>query len=233
VLSLSGPSAGTTWNARTVPASLAPIGATATTSSNAASSWPTRTCSPTSSSSETASGRSATTSSGPLTPAPNFSAVMEYAWYCVDSSGSAEPVGRPRRIDSAGIAMISRTARPPTSVSTAREVRIGVVGTASGSSWPTVARFFFGSTFRPIRDSRAGVSVMAMRTAMRMQNAPTDPMRPRNGMPVTLSASSATNTVAPANTTALPAVPLARPIDSSSSTPSRSWRRCRLRMNSE
>ena len=38
---------------------------------------------------------------------------------------------------------------------------------------------------------------------------------PRNGMPVTLSASRAMITVEPANTTALPDVPVARAIDSS------------------
>ena len=49
---------------------------------------------------------------------------------------------------------------------------------------------------------------------MAMERAPTVPMSPRNGMPVTLSASRAMRTVAPAKTTALPDVPLARPIDS-------------------
>ena len=53
-----------------------------------------------------------------------------------------------------------------------------------------------------------------MSTAIATQTAPTVPMRPRNGMPVTLSASSATMTVEPANTTALPEVPFARAIDS-------------------
>lgn len=52
-------------------------------------------------------------------------------------------------------------------------------------------------------------------------------------MPVTFSATSAMTTVLPVKTTALPEVPFAMPIDSASSMPSRSWRRCRLRMNSE
>ena len=52
-----------------------------------------------------------------------------------------------------------------------------------------------------------------------------DRVMPRNGIPVTLRASRATITVAPAKTTALPDVPLARPIDSCRSTPARSWRR--------
>ncbi len=52
-------------------------------------------------------------------------------------------------------------------------------------------------------------------------------------MPVTLSASSATITVDPANTTAVPEVPVARPIDSRTGTPRSSCLRCRLTMNSE
>ncbi|CPU66585.1 Uncharacterised protein [Mycobacteroides abscessus] len=85
----------------------------------------------------------------------------------------------------------------------------------------------------PIIPSRAGVSVTAMSTAIATHSAPTVPMRPRNGMPVTLSASSAMSTVAPANTTALPDVPFASAIDSCSSSPCLSWRRCRLTMKSE
>ena len=52
-------------------------------------------------------------------------------------------------------------------------------------------------------------------------------------MPVTFNASRATTTVDPAKTTAVPAVPLARPIDSRTSTPASSCLRCRLMMNSE
>ncbi len=84
-----------------------------------------------------------------------------------------------------------------------------------------------------MRASSAGVKVTAMTTAVAMQTAAVMPMSPKNGMPVMLSASSATMTVAPAKTTALPDVPLAKPIDSCRSTPARSCRRCRLRMNSE
>ena len=72
-----------------------------------------------------------------------------------------------------------------------------------------------------------------MSTAMATQTAPTVPIMPRNGIPVTLRASSAMTTVVPAKTTALPEVPFARPIDSRRSTPSFSWRRWRLTMNSE
>ena len=72
-----------------------------------------------------------------------------------------------------------------------------------------------------------------MRIAKNTATAPTVPIRPRNGMPVMFSASSATMTVAPANTTALPEVPFASPIDSCTLMPCFSWVRCRFRMNSE
>jgi hypothetical protein len=77
------------------------------------------------------------------------------------------------------------------------------------------------------------VNVTATSTAISTHTAATVPIRPRKPIPETLRASSATSTVAPANTTALPAVPLARPIDSRTSMPARTWVRCRLRMNSE
>ena len=70
------------------------------------------------------------------------------------------------------------------------------------------------STRVPTRLSSAGVSVTAMSTAIATHAAPTVPMRPRNGIPVTLSARSAMTTVDPANTTALPDVPVARAMDS-------------------
>ncbi len=85
----------------------------------------------------------------------------------------------------------------------------------------------------PTSDRTAGVSVIAIRIATSTATAPTVPIRPRKGTPVTLSASRATITVTPAKTTALPDVPLARPIDSESSMPCFSWRRCRLMMKSE
>ena len=73
----------------------------------------------------------------------------------------------------------------------------------------------------------AGASVIATSTATPMQTAPTVPISPRNGIPVTLSASSATITVDPANTTAVPEVPVASPIDSRTGTPRSSCLRCR------
>jgi hypothetical protein len=58
-------------------------------------------------------------------------------------------------------------------------------------------------------------------------------MTVRNGMPTTARPERAMTTVSPANTTAEPAVPVARAADSSGSMPAASWLRCRDRMNSE
>lgn len=78
----------------------------------------------------------------------------------------------------------------------------------------------------------AGSSVSAMTTANATVIAAKMPITVRNGMLATLRPSSAMNTVNPANTTADPDVPTARPADSSGSRPSRSWSRWRERMNS-
>ena len=85
----------------------------------------------------------------------------------------------------------------------------------------------------PMKPSSAGVSVMAIITAIATVNAAEKPRMPRNGRPGTASAESAMTTVRPANTTALPLVPVARAIDSPTGTPSSSCRRCRCTMNSE
>lgn len=69
---------------------------------------------------------------------------------------------------------------------------------------------------------------MATRTAIRTVAAPARPMIVRKGMPVMARAARAMTTVAPAKTTALPAVAVARAIDSSQSVPgSASCSRCR------
>ena len=58
------------------------------------------------------------------------------------------------------------------------------------------------------------------------------PSFPTNGMPEASSETSAITTVIPANTTAPPAVAVARAIDSRMSMPSRSWSLCRVTMKS-
>jgi hypothetical protein len=116
---------------------------------------------------------------------------------------------------------------------TARQVDIGLFGTRFEPVFPMRVRSFPRRIRMPMIDSSAGVKDVAMRMAKNTATAPTVPIRPRNGMPVMLSASRATMTVAPANTTALPDVPFASPIDSWTPMPCFSWVRWRFRMNSE
>ncbi len=63
----------------------------------------------------------------------------------------------------------------------------------------------------------AGSSVMATRTATATVTAAATPISVRIGMPTTLSPVRAMTTVRPAKTTALPAVPTARPMASNGS----------------
>ncbi len=165
------------------------------------------------------------TSSCAFWPAPNWSAIVVYAAYWVESCASDDPSGSPSRIERAGMATASSASTATAMVAIARPVRIGLGAVGAASCAPTLARARLFNTRIPSRLSSAGVKVTATSTAMSTQTAPTVPMTPRNGMPVTLSASSATRTVEPANTTALPDVPLARPIDSRSSIPEESCRR--------
>ncbi len=151
----------------------------------------------------------------------------------VEFVGSEEASGRPSRRESTGSAITSSTTTATSVVSTARTVDIGFASITVCCSCPNVLRALRVRTRSPTKRSIAGVSVTATTTATATQMAPTVPMVPMNGMPVTFSASRATTTVEPAKTTALPAVPSASPIDSNSSAPCISCFRCRLMMNSE
>ena len=72
----------------------------------------------------------------------------------------------------------------------------------------------------------------ATETATVTEKAAPSPITVRTGMSATDSPARAMITVAPANTTALPAVASALLIDSTTSSPSASWARCRDRMKS-
>ena len=74
----------------------------------------------------------------------------------------------------------------------------------------------------PHAPSNAGRNVSATATATTTLTAAKYPMYDRNGMFARRSPSSATVTVRPANTTAEPAVPEARPIASGRDLPCRS-----------
>ncbi len=77
-------------------------------------------------------------------------------------------------------------------------------------------------TLAPAKPRIAGSSVSAISTEIVTAPAATRPITRSRGIPTTLSPSRATNTVAPANTTALPAVATAFATDSSIDWPSRS-----------
>ena len=77
------------------------------------------------------------------------------------------------------------------------------------------------------------VKVTATRTARKTEPAATLPITDRNGIPTTLSASRAMMTVAPAKTTALPLVPVARATESFMLMPRTRLFRCLLMMKSE
>ena len=95
------------------------------------------------------------------------------------------------------------------------------------------ARSFLVRTRRPAKPRMAGSSVSAATTATPTAADPTAPIMVRKGMPATLRPSRAIITVMPANTTAEPAVPRARPTDSGTEIPARSWSRWRETMKRE
>ena len=119
-------------------------------------------------------------------------------------------------MENAGTARRPRTATPSRTLPIARRFDIGRIGgtTAGAACDASRARSRPLRTRSPMRLSRAGVKVSAMSTAMATHAAPTLPMTPRKGMPVTLSARRAMKTVMPAKTTAVPEVAVARLIDS-------------------
>ncbi len=90
--------------------------------------------------------------------------------------------------------------------------------------------FGLGRSRSPSRSAIAGSSVSASDTATVTAAAAASPMTVSTGMPATVRPVSAMTTVAPANTTALPAVARARDIDSAGECPSARLRRCRDRM---
>jgi hypothetical protein len=85
--------------------------------------------------------------------------------------------------------------------------------------------------FGPAKPSIAGINVTAMAIATSTVPAAASPMTVRKGMPTTDRPARAMTTVMPANTTAPPAVALARAADSSTLCPSARFWRCRVTMN--
>ena len=107
-----------------------------------------------------------------------------------------------------------------------------MVSAASAASRFAAREPGFGTSRDPAKPSRAGSRVRATATATSTVPAAPIPMTARNGMPTIDRPHSAMITVRPAKTTAEPAVPVARAVDSSGSIPAASWVRWRDRMNS-
>ena len=83
----------------------------------------------------------------------------------------------------------------------------------------------------PAKPSSAGSSEIEASTITATTIAAEAPMIVAAGIPATTSPPMAMMTVPPANTTAWPAVAVARPIDSSTPTPSARFCRWRVTMN--
>ena len=116
---------------------------------------------------------------------------------------------------------------------TPRTQRRPSVGGASLAGWARcqAREPSFGAGLAPAVATSAGSSVTAAAMAMSTAKAAPTPMTERKGTPTTSRPSRAMMTVAPAKTTALPAVPTATAADSSGSIPCASCARWRDRMN--
>jgi hypothetical protein len=171
-----------------------------------------------------------------LKPGPKAAAVRSYACRWLLPAG-AEPLSvSASRSPAAGIAMI------PSPATTAIAVISGRLVTPRTQRSPIDGRSVvsrraarepaLGRSRSPAKPSRAGISVTAMATAKTTAAAADRPIVVRKGMRTTDRPDSAMTTVRPANTTAVPAVAVARAADSATVIPADSWDRCRATMNS-
>ncbi len=179
---------------------------------------PFRVCSSPATACTACSGRGApwastTTTSGALKPGPKPSLTRSYALRASVPTACEPPPGRPRSRLAAGTARVPSPARPMSRTGSGRRT------TKRAQRSPMVvlplvrsARFQTGSRSmaRPTKPSTAGSSVIATRTATTTAPEAARPITVRNGTPATASPASATTTVRPAKTTALPAVAVAR-----------------------
>lgn len=177
---------------------------------------------------------SATTSRGPLKPAPKSPAMSEAAVWEL-RVGSSALAGSPRLRCRAGTASSARTAMTAIASGVRRRT------TNAAHRWPASilapGRARRGRdearTLWPAKPSMAGSSVTEISSASRTAPAPVNPITARNGIPVSARPHSATATVRAAKTTELPAVPAARATDSCGAIPAWSWVRCRYTLNGQ
>jgi len=141
-------------------------------------------------------------------------------------------LGCPSRTSSAGIASAPSATTTTLVASSGRRITIATQRAPMVRSDASLEKVLPRSMRGPAKASSAGTSVRLSATAMAIAVAAAIPICARNGTPVTTSATSAMITVEPANTTALPAVPVALAAASRGSRPSPMFWRWRDRMNS-
>ena len=152
----------------------------------------------------------------------------------VSCGAAVESSGWPRRMSSTGIASAPSARTDSTTAGTRCRVsrptqRAPSVGLAARGP---VSKFLPFAIRAPANPSSAGTSVSETATATATVPAAASPIAVMNGIPTTASEARAITTVAPAKTTALPAVATARAADSSGSIPANSCARWREMMNS-
>lgn len=155
--------------------------------------------------------------------------TVSYAARWVLEGAAVASLGMPSSSDRAGIASRSspdtETARTLTglrSTNWAQRTPAGSPSPRSRDDRPRRALALLPVIRVPANPSIAGSSVRAMTTATITANAAPRPISVSMPMPMTLSPARAMTTVNPANTTADPAVPRARPAASSGVRPSAS-----------
>ena len=172
-----------------------------------------------------ASGRVATTRSGPLTPGPKAASTCSKATRCDRAGSSEESSGIPKSMCRNGQAIRSSSAVPSVSASHGRRpIRLAKrpqndsVGSAPFFSFAKGRRM--RSILLPANPSRQGSSVVAARIITATPMAAETPSVRTSGIGTNRSPRSAMHTVSPANTAALPADASANPTASSGSRPS-------------
>ncbi len=233
VSSSAGPVLGTTF---TMAVSLALLGETGPTDSTPGSfSMRLRTLS----ASALTFSASMVTISGPLKPLPKESDIMSYALRWVVSGAMVPSLGRPSFMLAAGTATAPRPTTASSRTATGlrrmkRAQRAPRFGCCCLRARSSALRCFFSDSGLPLYSARslrastltgakprsAGTSVTAMKTAIATVPAAAMPIFVSIGMLTTARPTRAMMTVSPAKTTAVPAVPTARPAASWRSRPS-------------
>ncbi len=149
--------------------------------------------------------------SGALAPGPKAFAMVSKACRWVVCGPDVPLLGNARARSRAGTAIVARPAMTRTAVSQGRRVtnRTQVAAKLVCRLAWCASAVCFGVSRVPANPRMAGSRVRATRTATATATAAATPMTDRKGTSATPSAARAMATVAPAKTTADPAVPVA------------------------